>query len=85
MTNEFRTLNPECKSLVPRGPGYENVTLENQVCTVVGAQPGQTFVDGGRFVNLYYDFDSSNTWRVRRIVPYFPLRAGYVLTIFLLN
>ncbi|THU77874.1 hypothetical protein K435DRAFT_812067 [Dendrothele bispora CBS 962.96] len=30
MTNEFRTLNGTCDSLIPSGPGYENVTLINQ-------------------------------------------------------
>ena len=46
ITNEFRTLKGECSFLIPRGPGYENITLANQVCTAVGSVPGQSFVDG---------------------------------------
>lgn len=71
MTNEFRTLDLECSNLVPLGPGYENITLENQVCAVVGAIPGQTAVNGLRYLKLSYDYDWSHMWRVRnRFIPY---------------
>ncbi|KAF8624553.1 hypothetical protein AX15_005817 [Amanita polypyramis BW_CC] len=62
LTNEFRTLKGACSTIVPQGPGYENVTLANQVCPVVGAVPGQSFVDGNRFVLLSYGFKYSHTW-----------------------
>jgi ATP-binding cassette subfamily G (WHITE) protein 2 (SNQ2) len=55
-------------ALIPRGPGYENVTLENQVCTAVGALPGQPFVDGHRFIKLSLDFDYSTVWVVSGII-----------------
>lgn len=67
LTNEFRTLNGTCSSLVPIGPGYENVALENQVCAVVGALPGQNTVDGKRFVELSFGYSYSNTWMVSRV------------------
>jgi ATP-binding cassette subfamily G (WHITE) protein 2 (SNQ2) len=52
MTNEFKILDLECSNLVPQGPGYENITLENQVCTVVGSISGQTTVNGLRYLEL---------------------------------
>lgn len=64
MANEFRTLKGKCTNLVPNGPGYENVTLDNQVCTTVGALPGQPLVDGGRFLDISFDFSYSNVWKV---------------------
>lgn len=64
MTNEFRTLNGTCSTLVPAGPGYENITLTNQVCTTVGALPGESSVDGLRFLELSYGFKWSRTWMV---------------------
>lgn len=67
LTNEFRTLEGTCTSLVPQGPGYENILLENQVCAVVGAVPGQNFVDGARFAELSYGFKFSHTWMVRPV------------------
>jgi ATP-binding cassette, subfamily G (WHITE), member 2, SNQ2 len=63
MVNEFHTLRGFCSSLIPQGPGYENITLENQVCATVGAVQGQDFVDGERFVELSYGYSYSNLWR----------------------
>ncbi|KAH9484099.1 Brefeldin A resistance protein [Psilocybe cubensis] len=62
MTNEFSTLNGTCSVLVPHGPGYENITLANQVCATVGAVPGEATVDGNNFVLLSYGFKHSNLW-----------------------
>ncbi|KAF8625158.1 hypothetical protein AX15_005532 [Amanita polypyramis BW_CC] len=61
-TNEFRSLKGGCSTIVPQGLGYENATLVNQVCPIVGAVPGQSFVDGNRFVLLSYGFEYSHTW-----------------------
>uniref|UniRef100_A0A0W0F6H9 Putative hba2 n=1 Tax=Moniliophthora roreri TaxID=221103 RepID=A0A0W0F6H9_MONRR len=63
MTNEFRTINGYCEGLVPRGSGYENVSISNQVCPTVGAVPGSEFVNGDRFTALSFEYDFSNTWR----------------------
>lgn len=65
MTNEFHTINGTCGNLVPQGPGYEGISLENQVCPVVGAQPGVSTVDGSDFARLSFNYLHSNTWRVR--------------------
>ncbi|KAF8069190.1 pleiotropic drug resistance ABC transporter [Lyophyllum atratum] len=62
VANEFHTLNGKCSSLVPQGPGYENVSLANQVCSTVGAVLGQDTVDGNRFIQLSYDYAYSNVW-----------------------
>jgi len=66
MTNEFRTLNSECSNLIPQGPGYENITLDNQVCAVVGAVPGQRTVNGLRYLKLSFNYEWSHMWRVRK-------------------
>ncbi|KAF8329222.1 pleiotropic drug resistance ABC transporter [Amanita rubescens] len=62
ITNEFRTLQGTCSSLVPRGLGYENVSMANQVCTTLGSIPGQPYVEGSSFVLLSYGFKFSHTW-----------------------
>ncbi len=64
MVNEFHTLDGICSSLVPSGPGYEGISLANQVCTVVGSLPGQDRVDGNRFVNLSFQYSYSHLWMV---------------------
>ena len=73
LVNEFRTLNLECSNLVPQGPGYENITLANQVCIAVGAIPGQTAVNGLRYLELSLNYEWSHMWKVRsRLGPTTP-------------
>ncbi|KAJ8586070.1 hypothetical protein M405DRAFT_692245, partial [Rhizopogon salebrosus TDB-379] len=61
--DELHTLHGTCSMPVPSGPGYESVSLADQVCSMVGAQPGQNFVDGDLFTNLSYDYYYSHLWR----------------------
>ncbi|KAJ7852054.1 pleiotropic drug resistance ABC transporter [Mycena olivaceomarginata] len=70
MANEFHTLKGSCASLVPQGPGYENITLANQVCATVGSVAGQDFVDGNKFIAISYGYYLSNQW----------LNVGIVIT-----
>ena len=72
MTNEFRTLDLECSNLIPQGPGYENITLENQVCSVVGAVPGEPTVNGLRYLKLSFNYEWSHMWRVSKPLPAAP-------------
>ena len=65
MVNEFHTVNAECATLVPQGPAYTNVTLENQVCTTVGSVPGVSTVSGLSYLDLAYNYSYSHLWRVR--------------------
>ncbi|KAJ7113209.1 ABC-2 type transporter-domain-containing protein [Mycena epipterygia] len=76
VANEFHTLKGSCASLVPQGPGYENVSLANQVCATVGSVAGQDFVDGNRFIALNYEYSYSNEWRNFGIVVAFGI--GFV-------
>ncbi|KAF5330166.1 hypothetical protein D9611_010635 [Ephemerocybe angulata] len=82
LTNEFRTLRGTCSSLVPQGPGYENVSLVNQVCAVVGAQPGEDFVDGANFAGLSFGFTYSNTWMNLGILIAFAVGFTIMLLVF---
>ncbi|TFK38227.1 pleiotropic drug resistance ABC transporter [Crucibulum laeve] len=63
LANEFHTLQGSCASIVPQGPGYENISIDNQVCSTVGSLPGQNFVNGNRFLQLSYGYSYSNLWR----------------------
>lgn len=64
MANEFHTLNGECSSLVPSGPGYEGLSLANQVCPIVGAQAGESTVSGSRYVSESFNYEFGHIWRV---------------------
>lgn len=63
MINEFANLSYECSTsdLVPSGPGYTN--LANQVCAVVGSEPGQRVLSGMAYIRAQYGFEKSNLWR----------------------
>ena len=77
MTNEFRTVNGTCNNLVPQGPGYEGVSLANKVCTTIGALPGESTVQGSRFVELAYGYSYAHIWRVSLVVFIFILLLAY--------
>ncbi|CAE6479396.1 unnamed protein product [Rhizoctonia solani] len=62
IVNEFHGLKGECSHFVPSGPGYEGISIENQVCTTVGSVPGQTFVDGDSFIAASYGYHYKNLW-----------------------
>ncbi|KAJ7168526.1 pleiotropic drug resistance ABC transporter [Mycena filopes] len=62
VANEFHTLKGACSSLVPQGPGYENVSLENQICATVGSVAGQNFVDGNKFIAISYGYAYKHVW-----------------------
>ncbi|KAG2356782.1 pleiotropic drug resistance ABC transporter [Suillus spraguei] len=83
MTNEFHTLNGICSTLVPQGPGYENVPLANQVCTTVGAQPGMPTVSGDAFLYLSYGYQHSDLWRNYGIICTFGI--GFLLILLLVT
>ncbi|GAA5913660.1 hypothetical protein JCM5296_007276 [Sporobolomyces johnsonii] len=63
LTNEFRTLNVPCASLVPSGPAYAGIATANQVCSVAGAETGSNIVNGSRYLLLQYGYKWSHTWR----------------------
>lgn len=64
MVNEFHGLHGICSSLIPQGPGYENIGLDNQACTTVGSVPGQATVSGDEYVELSFNYSYSHLWRV---------------------
>lgn len=63
MVNEFGSLQYDCSEsdLVPSGAGYSSI--ENQVCSVPGAVPGQTLVSGAVYLQDQYGFHESRLWR----------------------
>jgi ATP-binding cassette subfamily G (WHITE) protein 2 (SNQ2) len=72
VANEFHTLKGSCASLVPQGPGYENVSLANQACATVGSVAGQDFVDGNNFIAASYGYSYGNEWMVCSLFSTFP-------------
>ncbi|KAL2431395.1 ABC multidrug transporter C [Exophiala dermatitidis] len=63
MINEFHNRNFRCSSFVPTGPGYENVSGLNRVCTTVGSRPGLPYVNGDDYINSSFKYYASHRWR----------------------
>ena len=62
MANEFDGAKMVCvpPNLVPLGP---NVDPKYQSCTLAGSQPGQSTVDGARYIQQAFDYSRSHLWR----------------------
>ncbi|KAF2267150.1 hypothetical protein CC78DRAFT_512384 [Lojkania enalia] len=63
MAVEFHGRKAACQTLIPSGPGFENVSVANQVCPVVGAKPGSPFVLGDDYIGIALDYHYSHVWR----------------------
>ncbi|KAJ2686623.1 ATP-binding cassette transporter snq2, partial [Coemansia spiralis] len=63
MSNEFRNLEFRCAgpNLVPSGPGFDSI--DNQVCTLQGAVPGQLYVRGRDYLAAGYQFYIQDQWK----------------------
>ncbi|KAF2791984.1 putative multidrug resistance ABC transporter [Melanomma pulvis-pyrius CBS 109.77] len=63
MINEFHNRDYICVNYVPSGPGYEDVSGANRVCSTVGSVPGQPTVNGDAFILSSYGYVASHKWR----------------------
>ncbi|UPK91915.1 hypothetical protein LCI18_002850 [Fusarium solani-melongenae] len=63
MANEFHNREFPCGSMVPRGPGYDDLPPESRICAVVGAEPGSNVVSGDRYINMSFDYSNAHKWR----------------------
>ncbi|KAF2734360.1 ABC transporter [Polyplosphaeria fusca] len=63
MMNEFERLDLTCagNSLIPSGPGYDNI--DNQVCTLPGSQAGSLAVSGTEYIKTGFAYDPKDLWR----------------------
>ncbi|KXN81251.1 Brefeldin A resistance protein [Leucoagaricus sp. SymC.cos] len=82
MSTEFHTINGPCSNLVPSGAGYEGISIANQVCPIVGAQPGQLDVVGAQYVLLSFGYEFGHVWRNYAILCAFGVFFVLCLLIF---
>lgn len=83
MSNEFHTIDGACSQIIPRGSVYNQALLENQVCTIVGSEPGKASVSGSRFLKLSYDYAYSNIWT--NLVILIAFEVAYCIALFILT
>lgn len=63
MVNEFHGREFGCSIYIPSGPGYENVTPDQQSCSVKGAVTGRSTVNGGNYISTTYEYEHGHLWR----------------------
>ncbi|KAL4805482.1 ABC-2 type transporter-domain-containing protein [Aspergillus unguis] len=63
MVNEFHDRDFDCVGIVPAGGAYENVSMQNRICSTVGAESGSSVVHGSQFVELSYNYTKGHLWR----------------------
>lgn len=63
LINEFTDRKFKCADFIPSGPGYENIPDENRICGTVSAKAGETEIDGGKYLEMSYNYIKSNMWR----------------------
>ncbi|CCH62219.1 hypothetical protein TBLA_0G02820 [Henningerozyma blattae CBS 6284] len=74
---EFHGRHMDCGgTLVPAGPGYEDVASNEKVCAFAGSRPGQSWVNGDDYLKTQYRYQYKHTWRNFGIMWCFLL--GYI-------
>ncbi|CAK9439082.1 uncharacterized protein LODBEIA_P33060 [Lodderomyces beijingensis] len=63
MCNEFHDREFLCSTFIPSGPGYEDASDANRVCTTMGSRSGSLIVNGSDYIQLLYGYDNSHRWR----------------------
>ncbi|KAI9732526.1 MAG: hypothetical protein M1834_003861 [Cirrosporium novae-zelandiae] len=63
MINEFHDREIPCSVYIPTGPGYEDITNANRICTVTGAKAGLSMVSGDDYINTGFEYYANHLWR----------------------
>ena len=63
MINEFHNRRFDCAVFVPSGQGYSGLTGDQFICSVTGARPGETFIDGDEYLRANYTYTHAHKWR----------------------
>ncbi|WLF81865.1 ATP-binding cassette transporter snq2 [Lodderomyces elongisporus] len=65
IASEFHGRRMPCTGqyLTPSGPGYENLSAGEQVCTFIGSVAGQNWVLGDDYLRIAYTYRFTHVWR----------------------
>lgn len=63
ISTEFHGTELLCSELVPSGPGYQNISLANQVCNAPGSIAGSNYVSGDKYIKSVFQFSYNHAWR----------------------
>ncbi|KAE8152303.1 ABC-2 type transporter-domain-containing protein [Aspergillus avenaceus] len=63
MVNEFHGRTFECSSIVPAGGPYDDVPMQNRICSTVGAESGSDIVHGTIYLAQSFEYTKGHLWR----------------------
>ncbi|KAK4865296.1 hypothetical protein LT330_009407 [Penicillium expansum] len=63
MINEFHERDFACSVIIPSGPDYSAVGINNRACAEVGNTLGSTTIQGDIYINDKFQYYHSNKWR----------------------
>ncbi|KAJ5376094.1 CDR ABC transporter [Penicillium cosmopolitanum] len=63
MVNEFHGRSFPCAAIVPSGGVYDGLSMENRICSTVGALSGSSEVSGSLYIELSYQYSKAHLWR----------------------
>lgn len=79
LESEFHGRHMPCgkDSLVPSGPGYNNVPESERVCAFIGSKKGRSWVLGDDYLQVQYEYKYWHLWRNIGIL--FAFLIGYIV------
>ncbi|KAL2831229.1 ABC-2 type transporter-domain-containing protein [Aspergillus cavernicola] len=64
MVNEFDGRRFDCAAgIIPAGGEYESISMQNRICSTVGAETGTSIVNGTPYLELSYQYTKGHLWR----------------------
>jgi ABC-type multidrug transport system permease subunit/ABC-type multidrug transport system ATPase subunit len=63
MANEFDGRHFTCSVIIPSGGMYDAVSMQNKICSTVGAEPGSAIVQGTQYLEQSFDYSRAHLWR----------------------
>ncbi|KAF1948956.1 hypothetical protein CC80DRAFT_529725 [Byssothecium circinans] len=69
--NEFRRRHFPCVKFLPSGPSYDDIPNANRSCLNVAASSGSDTINGERYIEAIYTYNTSHLWRNLGIIACF--------------
>ncbi|CAI7659564.1 unnamed protein product [Penicillium pancosmium] len=63
MVNEFHDRTFPCAAIVPSGGIYDGLSMENRICSTVGAESGSANVYGSLYLEMSFQYSKAHLWR----------------------
>ncbi|CAH0015952.1 unnamed protein product [Clonostachys rhizophaga] len=63
MINEFDDREFHCSTILPSGPQYDQLQMQDKICSSIGAVAGSSVVQGTTYLALKFGYVRSHLWR----------------------